>query len=117
LGSWGYQRFGSRAAVARLYHVGSKGLAEGEGFEPSIQVSPPILGKYLLWPYLPLTVMQFVAASTKGQQVLFKIRSGVAPELNVVNLEIPHSPTFLTSPVVSLEYLPVESRVIFRFQF
>ena len=29
----GYQRFGSRAAVARLYHVGSKGLAEREGFE------------------------------------------------------------------------------------
>ena len=28
----GYQRFGSRAAVARLYRVGYKGLAEREGF-------------------------------------------------------------------------------------
>ena len=26
-----YQRFGSRAAVARFYHVGTKGLAEREG--------------------------------------------------------------------------------------
>jgi hypothetical protein len=36
LGSLVHQRFGSRAAVARLYHVGSKGLAEREGFEPPI---------------------------------------------------------------------------------
>jgi hypothetical protein len=39
LGSWGYQRFGSRAAVAQFYHVGTKGLAEREGFESTIQRS------------------------------------------------------------------------------
>jgi hypothetical protein len=32
LGFLGDLRFGSRAAVARLYHVGAKGLAEREGF-------------------------------------------------------------------------------------
>ena len=63
-----------------------------------------------------IAVGQSVASSAKRHQILFHVRSGVAPEPNVVNLEVAHAPAHLASPVVSCEYLAVQSRVAFRVQ-
>ncbi len=57
-----------------------------------------------------------VTARAQRDQVCVHIGSGVAAELNMVNLKVPHAPARLASPVVSFEYLPVQNRVVFRVQ-
>ena len=52
-----------------------------------------------------------MTGSAQGYQVVFHIRTGLAPELNVMDLEIPHAPARLATPVVSFEYLPVQDGV------
>jgi hypothetical protein len=45
----------------------------------------------------------FVAEGTKSYQILCGVITEVAPRLDVMDFEIFHSPTMLTSPAVSLE--------------
>ena len=42
---------------------------------------------------------------TQHDEILIQVLSRVAPELNVVNLEVPHAPAHLAAPVVSREHL------------
>ncbi len=61
-----------------------------------------------------VAIMQFVmAGGTESYQVLFAVRTGMASELNVMDLQVPHASADLASPTVSFEDLPVKHCVAF----
>ena len=63
------------------------------------------------------TMTGVVAAGAKCYQIPLLVWSGMAPKFDVMNLKIQHVSASLASPVVSLEYLPMQSRVVLRGQF
>ena len=53
----------------------------------------------------------FVATIAKSDQVLLRIVASLTAELLMVNLELLHSPTGLTPPIVALQYLSTQLSV------
>ena len=57
-----------------------------------------------------------VTRDAQSDQILFRVGSTAAAKPNMMNLEILHASACLASPIVSLEHLPVQSRVALGVQ-
>ena len=58
----------------------------------------------------------FVALSAQGDQILFLITTRLAPQFEVMHLQILHAPADLTSPAVALQHLPVQFAIALRIK-
>jgi len=58
----------------------------------------------------------FVAPSAQCDEVLFNVPTRMAPEREVVYLQVLHAPTQLASPVIALENLSVEFAIALHIQ-
>ena len=49
----------------------------------------------------------FVALRAQCDQILFHIAAGLAPQLEVMDLEVRHAAAELAAPAVAFQYLPM----------
>ena len=56
----------------------------------------------------------FVAIGTPCDQVLFDVATRMAPELEVVHLQVVHTTAYLASPAIALQHLLMQFAVAGR---
>jgi len=52
-----------------------------------------------------------VAFSAQGDQILFLVATGLAPEFEMMPLQVPHASTSMASPAVAIQHLPMQFAV------